>query len=116
MLYRLLFVSALALVPKAPLPTAPQRARATKLQPEMRFRRCDLTDKRRNAKARTVTFSHTRNHKVQKVNLQWKRMWWEEGNRFVKMRISTKAIKTVAKYGLHKAAEKYGVDLTKFSI
>lgn len=116
--YRLLslFSFALALVPKAPLPSAPQRPRAAVIQPEMRFRVCDLTGKRRNAKARTVTFSHTRNHKVQKVNLQWKRMWWEEGNRWVRMRISTKAIKTVAKYGLHKTAEKYGIDLAKFSI
>lgn len=62
----------------------------------MKFRVCDLTGKRRNAKARTVTFSHTRNHKVQQVNLQTRRLWWEEGNRYVKMRISTKAIKVNA--------------------
>ena len=60
---------------------------------EMKFRVCELTGKRRNAKAMTVTFSHTRNHKVQAVNLQDRKLWWPEGNRFVKMRVSTKALK-----------------------
>ncbi|CAN0307831.1 unnamed protein product, partial [Phaeothamnion confervicola] len=46
---------------------------------EMRTRICDLTGKRANRKARVVTFSHTRNHKVQEVNLQEKRIFWTEG-------------------------------------
>mmetsp|Transcript_16452 Transcript_16452/g.51532 ORF Transcript_16452/g.51532 Transcript_16452/m.51532 type:complete len:127 (+) Transcript_16452:75-455(+) len=83
---------------------------------DMKFRVCDLTGKRRNAKARTVTFSHTRNHKVQQVNLQKRKLWWEEGNCYVRMRISTKALKTIAKYGLQKAAKKYDVDLASYRI
>ncbi|KAJ8600060.1 hypothetical protein CTAYLR_001856 [Chrysophaeum taylorii] len=84
--------------------------------PTMRFRVCDLTGKRRNAKAMTVTFSHKRNHKVQHVNLQTRRLWWAEADRYVRMRVSTKALKTIAKYGLQKAANKYDVDLTKYLI
>jgi len=61
-----------------------------------------------------VTFSHKRNKKVQHVNLQPRRMWWEEGSRYVRMRVSTKAIKTIQKYGLAEAAKKYDVDLNKF--
>ena len=89
----------------APLPTRPTLA--------MRTRICDLTGKSRNQK-RVVTFSHIRNRKVQNVNLQEKRFWWPEGYRFVKMRVSTKAIKTIAKYGIEKASKKYDVDLANY--
>ena len=89
----------------APLPTRPTLS--------MRTRICDLTGKSRNQK-RVVTFSHIRNRKVQNVNLQEKRCWWPEGNRFVKMRVSTKAIKTVAQYGIEKASKKYEVDLANY--
>ncbi len=43
----------------------------------------------------TISFSHIRNHKVQQVNLQWKRVFWPEGNCMVRLRLSTKAIKTL---------------------
>ena len=41
----------------------------------MRERACDLLGKTANRKARVVTFSHKRIHKVQQVNLQWKRFY-----------------------------------------
>merc|ERR1719265_2122033 len=93
----------------------PAQTRAAAAAPEMKFRVCDLTGKRRNAKAMTVTFSHTRNHKVQQVNLQDRRLWWPEGQKYVKMRLSTRALKTIAKYGLNTAAKKYDVDLEQFA-
>lgn len=49
------------------------------------------------------------------MNLQTRRMWWEEGQKFVKMRVSTKALKTIAKYGLNKAAKKYEIDLNDYA-
>lgn len=52
---------------------------------------------------------------VQQVNLQKRKFYWDEGKRFVRMRLSTKGIKTIDKYGLHKAAKKFGVDLVKFT-
>ncbi|KAG5188698.1 50S ribosomal protein L28 [Tribonema minus] len=80
----------------------------------MRTRSCDLTGKSANRKARVVTFSHTRNHKVQEVNLHTKRMFVPSLMRTVTLRLSTKALRTIDKYGLEEAAKKYDCDLTKF--
>ncbi|KAL7505659.1 hypothetical protein ACHAXN_003104 [Cyclotella atomus] len=81
----------------------------------MRERACDLLGKKANRKARVVTFSHKRIHKVQQVNLQWKRFYSDELGRSVRLRLSTKGIKTVNKYGsIDAAAKKFGVNLTKF--
>lgn len=92
------------------------QARSTaKSSMEMRARICDLTGKSPNRKARVVTFSHKRIHKVQNVNLQWKRFFSENLNRNVRLRISTKGIKTVNKLGgIDQAAKKFKVDLEKF--
>mmetsp|Transcript_17444 Transcript_17444/g.25629 ORF Transcript_17444/g.25629 Transcript_17444/m.25629 type:complete len:125 (+) Transcript_17444:103-477(+) len=81
----------------------------------MRTRSCDLLGKTANRKARVVTFSHKRIHKVQEVNLQWKKYFSENLKRTVRLRLSTKGIKTVNKYGsIDAAAKKKGVDLSKF--
>jgi len=96
----------------APL-KAPVRSGAGNM--EMRARFCDLLDKRPNRQARVVTFSHRRIKKVQEVNLQWKRFFSEELGRTVRLRLSTKGIKTVNKYGsIDAAAKKFDVDLAKF--
>ena len=81
----------------------------------MRARVCDLLGKKPNRRARVVTFSHRRIKKVQEVNLQWKRFFSEDLNRNVRLRLSTKGIKTVNKIGsIDAAAKKFDVDLTKF--
>mmetsp|Transcript_18854 Transcript_18854/g.30476 ORF Transcript_18854/g.30476 Transcript_18854/m.30476 type:complete len:126 (+) Transcript_18854:124-501(+) len=81
----------------------------------MRERKCDLLGKTANRKARVVTFSHKRIHKVQQVNLQWKRFYSDDLGRRVRLRLSTKGIKTVNKYGgIDAAAKKFGVDLAKY--
>eukprot|EP00961_Rhodomonas_salina_P169670 2286291-Rhodomonas_salina.1 len=69
-------------------------ARTTKTRQQPCRKECMLLKKRAN-NGMTVSFSHIRNHKMQDVNLQWKRVWWAEGNTFVRLRISTKAIKTL---------------------
>lgn len=62
-----------------------------------------------------VTFSHKRIKKVQHVNLQWKRYFSEELGRKVRLRVSTKGIKTINKIGsIDEAAKKFNVDLKKF--
>jgi len=58
----------------------------------MRARECDLTGKRANRQCMAVSFSHKRTKKVQGVNLQKKRLWSEELNKFISMRISTKVL------------------------
>lgn len=76
-------------------------------------RRCQLTGKQAN-NAYAVSHSHRRTKRLQQANLQSKRIWWPEGNRWVKLRISTKAIKTLQKKGLDQFAKELGIDLNQF--
>lgn len=73
---------------------------------------CPFTGKKSN-KANKVSFSNHKTIKRQFVNLQYKRIWWEAGKRFLKLRLSTKAIKTIEKNGLDAVAKKAGIDLRK---
>ncbi len=73
---------------------------------------CQLTGKRAN-NGMAVSHSHRRTKKLQQVNLQWKRIWWAEGNRFVRLRLSTKALKTIELKGLAAMAKAAGIDLNK---
>ncbi|XVE65786.1 hypothetical protein DITRI_Ditri08aG0027500 [Diplodiscus trichospermus] len=81
------------------------------LQPVAR-RVCPFTGKKAN-KANKVSFSNHKTKKLQFVNLQYKKVWWEAGNRYVKLRLSTKALKTIEKNGLDAVAKKAGIDLRK---
>lgn len=82
----------------------------------MRERKCDLAGTRQNSKCNSVSHSGVRTHRVQYPNLQHRRLWWEEGNKFVRLRITTRTLKTIEKFGLDRTARKYGVDLNKFSL
>lgn len=75
-------------------------------------RTCQLTGKKAN-NAYAISHSHRRTKKLQEVNLQWKRIWWEEGKRWVRLRLSTKAIKTLEKKSLAQFAKEAGLDLSK---
>jgi large subunit ribosomal protein L28 len=75
-------------------------------------RRCQITGKKAN-NAYAVSHSHRRTKKLQEVNLQEKRVWWEGGKRFIKLRLSTKAIKTLNNRGLDAVAREMGLDLSK---
>ncbi|XP_021751815.1 50S ribosomal protein L28, chloroplastic [Chenopodium quinoa] len=81
------------------------------LQPVAR-RVCPFTGKKSN-KANRVSHSNHKTKRLQFVNLQYKRVWWEAGKRFVKLRLSTKALKTIEKNGLDAVAKKAGIDLSK---
>lgn len=73
---------------------------------------CPFTGKKANRK-NLVSFSNHKTKKLQFVNLQYKKVWWEAGKRFVKLRLSTKALKTIEKNGLDAVAKKAGIDLRK---
>ncbi|MCU0551042.1 MAG: 50S ribosomal protein L28 [Leptolyngbya sp. Prado105] len=75
-------------------------------------RRCQLTGKKAN-NAMAVSHSHRRTKKLQEVNLQVKRIWWESGKRWVKLRLSTKAIKTLEHKSLDAFAKEAGLDLSR---
>ena len=74
---------------------------------------CVLTGARAN-NGMAVSHSHIRTKKLQQVNLQKRRLWWQEKNKWVTLRISTKALKSIQKVGLQKFAKSQGVDLSKF--
>ncbi|MDJ0686877.1 MAG: 50S ribosomal protein L28 [Xenococcaceae cyanobacterium MO_188.B32] len=76
-------------------------------------RRCQLTGKKAN-NAFAVSHSHRRTKRLQNANLQWKRVWWPEGNRWVKLRLSTKAIKSLEKKGINAMAKEAGINLNKY--
>lgn len=75
-------------------------------------RKCQLTGKTAN-NAMAVSHSHRRTKKLQEANLQSKRIWWQEGNRWVKLRLSTKAIKTLERKGLGAFAKEAGINLSR---
>ncbi|KAJ3672125.1 hypothetical protein LUZ60_006846 [Juncus effusus] len=83
-----------------------------KLQPVVASRVCKFTGKRSNVK-NLVSFSKKRVKSLQMVNLQYKRIWWPAGNRWVKLRLSTAALRTIEKNGLDAVAKKAGIDLRK---
>ncbi|MBD1837609.1 50S ribosomal protein L28 [Coleofasciculus sp. FACHB-64] len=76
-------------------------------------RKCQLTGKKAN-NAYAVSHSHRRTKKLQEANLQWKRVWWPQGNRWVKLRLSTKAIKTLELKGLQTMAKEAGINLNHY--
>ena len=76
-------------------------------------RKCQLTGKKAN-NAYAISHSHRRTKKLQEVNLQWKRIWWIEGNRWVRLRLSTKAIKTLQHKGLNAMAKEAGLNLNRY--
>ncbi|BAZ14900.1 50S ribosomal protein L28 [Calothrix sp. NIES-4071] len=76
-------------------------------------RRCQLTGKKAN-NGYALSHSHRRTKRLQQANLQTKRLWWAEGNRFVKLKISTKALKTIEVKGLAAMAKEAGINLNHF--
>lgn len=81
----------------------------------MRERKCDLSGRRQNSKAIYRSKSNVRHHKVQGVNLQTRKFWWDEGNKFVRLRVATRTLKTINKFGLDATAKKYDVNLNRFA-
>lgn len=70
---------------------------------------CRLSGKKYN-NANLVSHSNRKTKHRQQPNLQWKRFWLPEEKRWVRLRISTKALKTITRYGLQAAIKRYGAD------
>ena len=73
---------------------------------------CQLSGKRAN-NGMAVSHSHVRTKKLQQVNLQQRRLWGAEGNRWVKLRVATSALRTTQKKGLGAYAKELGINLAK---
>lgn len=72
--------------------------------------KCQITGKK-GLVGMSVSHAHNRNKKVQNVNVQRKRFYLPEEDKWVRLRVSTRAIRSISKMGLKKFAEKHGVSL-----
>nr|YP_009315320.1 Ribosomal protein L28 [Yamadaella caenomyce]SCW23775.1 Ribosomal protein L28 [Yamadaella caenomyce] len=57
---------------------------------------CNITGKKRN-NGRAISHSHVRTKKIQKVNLQSRKIWSVRRQSWVRCKISTKAMKSLMK-------------------
>ncbi len=71
-------------------------------------RRCDLTGKRANV-ANNVSHSNIKTKKRQLPNLQVKKIWWAEEERFVTLKVSTRAMRTLRKMTLGQFLREQGL-------
>ncbi len=74
---------------------------------------CDLSGTKAN-NGMSVSHSHIRTKKLQQANLQQRRLWWEEGKKWINVKVTTRALKTIQKKGLDAYAKSMGKDLNKF--
>lgn len=71
---------------------------------------CDLTGKRSNV-AHRVSHSNIKTKRRQYPNLQVKRVWWEEEKKFVTLKLSTRALRTLARKTLGEMLRDQGLEL-----
>ncbi len=74
-------------------------------------RRCDLTGKRPNV-GNKVSHSNVKTKRRQLPNLQVKKIWWEEESRFITLKISTRALRTLRKKTLGQFLRDEGLELS----
>ena len=60
-------------------------------------KKCKITGKKAN-NGYNVSHSHIRTKKIQNVNLQSKKIWLHSRQCWVKMKVSTKALKSLYKF------------------
>ena len=72
--------------------------------------KCVFTGKKPLA-GNKVSHSNRKTRMVQKPNVVTKRFWLEDEQRWVKLRLSTRAIRTIDKIGLRTYAKRTGVQL-----
>jgi len=77
-------------------------------------RRCKLTGKRPLA-GNNVSHSHRKSRRRQLPNLQSKRIFVPELGRFVRLRLSTRALRTIDKKGLMAFLRDTGLTLAQIS-
>lgn len=70
----------------------------------------DITGKRK-LKAQNVSHSNIKTKRWQNVNIQTRRIWVPEYNRFVTLKLTTRDIRTIDKIGVLAYAKRHGVKL-----
>jgi large subunit ribosomal protein L28 len=75
-------------------------------------RRCDLTGKGPLV-GNNVSHSHVKTKRRQLPNVQRKRIWVPEVNRFVRLSVSTRTLRTISKLGLAAYCRKNDLDFQR---
>lgn len=70
--------------------------------------RSEITGKRR-LRARSVSHSNIKTPRWQLVNVQRRRLWVPELNKFVTLKVTTRDLRTIDRVGLLAFAKKHGV-------
>ncbi len=70
----------------------------------------DITGKRK-LKAQNVSHSNIKTKRWQNVNIQTRRVWVPELDRFVTLKLTTRDIRTIDKIGISAYAKRHGVKL-----
>ena len=73
-------------------------------------RRCQLTGKTNNV-ANNISHSHRRTKRVQKANVFSKRLFIPSQNRWVRLKVSANALRSIEKLGMDEFLRKTGVTL-----
>jgi large subunit ribosomal protein L28 len=66
---------------------------------------CPITGKR-PVFGNTVSHANNKSRRRWEPNLQWKRIWLPNENRFVRMRVSARGLRTIQKLGVEAALRK----------
>jgi large subunit ribosomal protein L28 len=72
---------------------------------------CRITGKRPMA-GNNVSKAHNKTRRVQRPNLQWKRIYLPEEGRTIRLRLSARALRTVDKKGLTRFLRSEGLRLS----
>jgi large subunit ribosomal protein L28 len=78
-------------------------------------RRCNVTGKGTVA-GNNVSHSHKKTRRIWKVNVISKKIFLADENRWVRVRISTRALRTLNKKGLKRAILDHGGDLASIRV
>lgn len=73
-------------------------------------RRCAISQKKPMA-GNNVSHAHNKTRRWQRPNIQNKRLFVPELNRFVRLKVSTRALRTISKIGLLPYLRKEGLQL-----
>lgn len=74
-------------------------------------RRCEISGKETRA-GNTISHSHIRTRRKFKPNLVIRRVFLADENRWVRLKISTRMLRTLNKCGVKTLMKKYGQDLS----
>ena len=73
--------------------------------------RQDQITKKKKRVANNVSHSNRKTKRTQEITLQTKRFYIEEQNRWVKLRVTTRSIRTISKIGVLAFAKKHNVTI-----